>query len=120
MYCWVSSTSAKYLSAVGILKDRYGKKSAVQGAHIQKLLSIERVRDDNDGACLHKVGDIVETYFRGLETLGAGKESYSSIVVPESLRLRIMRGRDYDKWTLDEVALHEEHHRRDLEKKNQE
>ena len=39
-----SLTAANYNSAVDILKERYGKKSAVQHAHMQQLMKTEHVK----------------------------------------------------------------------------
>ena len=50
-----SLTSANYESAVDILKERYGKKSAVQHAHMQKLMKIDHVRDEKDVVSLRRL-----------------------------------------------------------------
>ena len=107
-----SLTSANYNSAVDILKDRYGKKSAIQRAHMQKLMKIDRVRDERDVVSLRHLCDSVETHYRGLEALGVDKDTYSSIVVPvildrlpEAVRLIVTRGKDFHEWTLEDLLL---------------
>jgi hypothetical protein len=120
-----SLTSGNYQAAVNILKERYGKKSAIQRAHMQGLLKTERVRDERDIASLRRMCDGVETHYRGLEALGIEQATYSAIVVPaildqlpESVRLTITRGTDFHEWNMEdlltplkhEVELREEHH----------
>ena len=61
-----SLTAANYNSAVDILKERYGKKSAVQRAHMQQLMKTERVKDERDLPSLRCLCDRVETHYRGL------------------------------------------------------
>ena len=50
-----SLTAANYKSAVEILKERYGKKSAVQRAHMQQLMKTERVKDERNLASLRRL-----------------------------------------------------------------
>ena len=119
-----SLSSAHYESAVDILKERYGKKSAVQRAHMQKLMKIDHVGDERDVVSLRRLCDRVETRYRGFEVLGVDKDTYSSIVVPvildrlpESVRLIVTRGKNFHEWTIEDllvplknkVALREEH-----------
>ena len=126
-----SLTAANYKSAVEILKERYGKKSAVQRAHMQQLMKTERVKDERDLASLRRLCDRVETHYRGLEALGIEQNTYSSIVVPhildclpKSVCLIITRERDFHEWTVEdllkplkrEIELREEH--RESENKN--
>jgi hypothetical protein len=119
-----SLTAANYKSAVDILKERYGKKSAVQRAHMQQLMKAERVKDEKDLVSLRRLCDRVETHYRGLEAVGIEKNTYSSIVVPhildclpESVRLIITREKDFHEWDVEnllqplkrEIELREEH-----------
>ena len=49
-----SLTSGNYQTSVNILKEGYGKKSAIQRAHMQGLLKTERVQDERDTASLRQ------------------------------------------------------------------
>lgn len=108
-----SLTTANYKAAVEALRERYGKPSAVQRAHVQRLMSMDRVRDENDVRSLRRLCDGVETHFRGLEALGVDKETYSSVVVPyilnllpDSIRLLITRGQKSHEWNVDDFVKH--------------
>ena len=103
-------TSANYKSAKELLKQRYGRSNVIQKTHIKELLKIAPVFSDRDPSRLRALYDAVETHHRGLQALGVPQESYSSIVIPaiidkipESVRLSIARGRQYDEWKMDEM-----------------
>ena len=130
-----SLTAANYNSAVDILKERYGKKSAVQRAHMQQLMKTERVKDERDLPSLRRLCDRVETHYRGLEALGIEKNTYSSIVVPhildclpKSVCLIITREKEFHEWTVEdllkplkrEIELREEHIRKSESKNSRE
>ena len=117
-------TSANYQEAVDLLKRRYGRRDAIQKAHIDDLLSIHPVSNENDVWNLRKFHDESETHFRGLEALGVNNQTYSTIVVPSLLgklptpfRLSITRGQEFKTWSMEEllermraeIELREEH-----------
>ncbi|CAB4003059.1 TNF receptor-associated factor 3 [Paramuricea clavata] len=78
-------TSANYNEAIDLLKRRYGKKNAIQKAHIQELMNMKPVCNDRDTEKLRKLYDTCETNYRGLKALGEDDTAYSTIVVPEIL-----------------------------------
>ena len=103
-------TSASYNEAIDLLKRRYGKKNAIQKAHIQELMNIKPVSNDRDTEKLRKLYDTCETNYRGLKALGVNETAYSTIVVPEILeklpetfRLTITRDKDFLEWSMTEV-----------------
>ena len=103
-------TSANYNEAIDLLKRRYGKKNAIQKAHIQELMNIKPVSNDRDTEKLRKLYDTCETNYRGLKALGVNETAYSTIVVPEILeklpetfRLTITRDKDFSEWSMTEV-----------------
>ena len=132
-------TSANYESAVELLNKRYGKKTAIQQAHVNELLNTQPVFHERDAPRLRSLYDFLETKYRALQALGVDENTYSAIVVPSilkklphSLRLTIMRGKEHQKWNLiallealgDEVELREEYndstrhsHARDFQKR---
>ena len=74
----------------------------VQGAHVNDMMNIKPVYNENDTTRLRKFFDVVETNYRGLEALGVKEETYCEIVlpnlltkIPDSLKLTITMGRDY-------------------------
>ena len=69
-----SLTAANYNSAVDISKECYGKKSAIQRAHMQQLMKTERAIDEGELLSLRRLCDRVETHYRGLEVLGIEKK----------------------------------------------
>jgi hypothetical protein len=120
-------TATNYKEALELIKTRYGKKTAIQRAHIQALMNIKPVYNERDVRRLRELYHACETNCRGLKTLGVDESSYATIVVPEildklpeSLRLTITRGAsgsDFLNWTmkdilkalLDEIELREAH-----------
>ncbi|CAB4015032.1 Hypothetical predicted protein, partial [Paramuricea clavata] len=92
-------TATNYKEALELLKTRYGKKTAIQRAHIQALMNIKPVCNERDVRRLRELYHACETNCRSLKTLGVDESSYATIVVPEildklpeSLRLTITRG----------------------------
>ena len=117
-------TSANYESAVELLNKCYGKKTAIQRAHVNELLNTQPVFNERDAPRLRSLYDFLETKYRALQALGVDESTYSAIVVPSileklphSLRLTITRGKEHQKWNLidllealgDEVELREEY-----------
>lgn len=103
-------TGVNYKEAVDLLKKRFGKKNAIQKAHIQELMNIKPVFNDRDIQRLRKLYDTCETNYRGLKALGVEESAYSTIVVPEileklpeSFSLTITRGVDFLEWSMQEV-----------------
>lgn len=108
-----SLTDANYSAAVELLERRFGKKTAIQRAHINKMLNVMPVVDAKDIGRLRSLFDTVESHYRGLRALGVDESSYAAIVVPvilqklpENIRLTITRGNDYLEWTVEEMLEH--------------
>ena len=74
-------TAANYEEAVGLLKDRYGKKSKLISAHVSKLLSLEEISGVNPKA-LRKQFDVMESQVRSLSALGVASMMYGCILLP--------------------------------------
>ena len=119
-----SLTTANYQSAVEVLKARFGKKTAIQRAHMNELLGALPVYHERHTVKLRTLCDTIETHYRGLVALGVDESAYSSIVVPtlleklpEAVRLTLTRGEAFREWTVknlldrlrQEVDLREEH-----------
>ena len=103
-------TSANYEAATEILKRRFGKKTAIERTHINDLLKAGPVQNDKNTSGLRKLYDTVEVHHRGLQALGVNANTYEGIVVPsilsklpETVRLQITRGKNYEQWTMEEM-----------------
>ena len=78
-------TSANYKAATDLLKRRYGKKNAIQRAHINELLNLEPIYSERDTHRLRQMYDFAETKHRALGALGVEQDTYAAIVVPSLL-----------------------------------
>ena len=117
-------TNANYDVAINLLKNRFGKATAIERAHVNELLNVSPVAQDKDTSGLRKLYDTVEIHHRGLEALKVDANTYEGIVVPavisklpEGVRLQITRGKNHTEWKmqdlltelLNELELREEH-----------
>ena len=103
-------SAANYEVAVTLLKKRFGKRNLIQSAHIEELMKVVPVYNKRDTPRLRSLYDGVETHYRGLTAIGVEKATYSSIVVPsildklpETVRLTMTRGEDYQQWDMQEL-----------------
>lgn len=103
-------TSANYGSAVELLKNRYGKKTAIQRAHVNELLNVQPVYNERDAQRFRSLYDFLETKHRALQALEVDESTYSAIVVPSvleklphALRLTITRGKEHQLWNLSDL-----------------
>ena len=55
-------TAANYEAALDTLKRRFGKKTAIERAHVNELLKVPPVYNGNDTVGLRKLHDIVEVH----------------------------------------------------------
>ena len=92
-----------------ILRNRFGNTQTIITAHMNALLKLENVPND-DLFGLRKFYDEVETNVRSLSNLGVKTESYSALLVslvmeklPQELRLLISRTIKTDLWDLNDV-----------------
>ena len=103
-------TSANYESAVELLKNRYGKKTAIQPAHVSELLNVQPVYNERDAQRLRSLYDFLETKHRALQALEVDESTYSAIMVPSVLEklphalwLTITRGKEHQLWNLSDL-----------------
>ncbi|KAK3737969.1 hypothetical protein QZH41_009200 [Actinostola sp. cb2023] len=59
-----------YVGAIELLERRYGKKTAIQQAHVNEILDALQVYNEKDTPRLRKLHDHVETHYRGLKAMG--------------------------------------------------
>ena len=93
--------SENYMTAYNLLCERYGKKSLIIRAHIQKLLNLQYVKEGNIDSLTDFINH-VEMNVRSLDSLGISGESYSCFLVqivlqrlPEQMNTEFAR---YDKF----------------------
>ncbi|XP_071150303.1 uncharacterized protein [Mytilus edulis] len=77
-------TNANYADAIILLKERFGQTHKITQAYIQALLEIPSPR--NHLTSLRQFYDQMETYVRGLESLGQSQDSYGTLLVPIILK----------------------------------
>ena len=103
-------TAANYEEALDLLKQRYGKRTVIQRAHVNGMLNITPIHNEKDAGRLRAMYDNLETHYRGLNAMGVEENTYSSIVVPaileklpQALRLTLTRGTKYLEWSMKEL-----------------
>ena len=89
-----------YEFAIQILKERFGRSDLVISSHVQKLLSLEPVRNSNNIKALRKLFDECEIQIRSLESLNVTTGTYGNLLtpiilqkIPEDLNLEFNRSR---------------------------
>ena len=104
-------TSANYKITVELLKKRFARPAVIQHAHINQLIGLSPVFNEDTFSRLRNFRDQVEAHFRGLESMSVDKITYSAIVVPvlmeklpKQVQLNMVRdvGKTMLEWTLDE------------------
>ncbi|GBM31429.1 hypothetical protein AVEN_39230-1 [Araneus ventricosus] len=75
-----------YDSSIEILKDRFGRQDTVISSHMNKLLSIEPIRNISNVKALRKLFDECEIQIRSLEALNVTSGSYGNLFCPIILR----------------------------------
>ena len=107
-----SLTSANYNAATELLEKRYGNATTIKRAHINELLNLSPVNNENDTERLRTLLDLTETHYRGSVAPGIAQETYSCVVVPkilekipESVRLNMTRstGDAYQEWNMQQM-----------------
>jgi len=105
-------TKDNYNAAIEILGDRFGQRHVVISAHMDALMKIPVVTDNDDIKKLRRVYDQVESHIRSLEALEVNSESYGCLLVPVVLNhlpdeMRLILSRKFEPkdgvWELDKV-----------------
>ncbi|XP_071161119.1 uncharacterized protein [Mytilus edulis] len=73
-------TNCNYETAVNLLRDRFGQPSKLIHAYMKALMNLPA--PTNDAFSLRSYGDRLESYVRGLGSLGQTPEMYGSLLVP--------------------------------------
>jgi hypothetical protein len=101
-------THSNYTQAVALLRERFGQEHQIITAYMQCLLDLPRPYSDINS--LRNFQEKMESYIRGLQSLGQGQDSYGNLLVPvvlEKLPAEIKRNMTRDhgnsNWQLLEL-----------------
>ncbi|XP_052242090.1 uncharacterized protein LOC127852239 [Dreissena polymorpha] len=101
-------TNANYTRAVELLRERYGQHCKIVHATMQALLKLSS--PTSTVASLRGLYDRMETYIRGLESLGQHQDMYGSLLVPVVLeklpmdkRKNLARVNENNDWFLQDL-----------------
>jgi len=101
-------TNANYTRAVVFLRERYGQHCKIVHATMQALLKLPVL--SSSVASLQAFCDRMESYIRGLESLGQHQDMYGSLLVPVVLeklpvdtRRNLVRVNENNDWQLHDL-----------------
>ena len=77
-----SITAANYSAAVKCLTERFGDTRVIVNHHMDSLVNLQPVRNENDVKGVRFLFDKVQSHVRALEALDVPKETYSQLLVP--------------------------------------
>ena len=98
-------TGTNYGQAVSILHERFGQQYKIVNAYMQNLINLPT--PTHGIRSLKSFRDLLESYIRGLESMGHYPDSYSSLLIPHilnklpsSVRHNITRDHGNDDWEI--------------------
>ena len=101
-------TNANFMRAVDFLRERYGQQSKIIHATMQALLTLQP--PNSTVSSLRFFYDRMETYIRGLESLGQNQDMYGSLLVPvvidklpANIRKNLARVNENNDWMLQDL-----------------
>ena len=110
----LQATDVNYLHAIDILKERFGKKSLVISSHMEALMKVTTLTDDDNTRKIRRVYDKIECHIRSLQALGLDSANYGCVLgpvilshLPDELRLSVTRKFDAtaDVWELNDILV---------------
>lgn len=75
-------TESNYDSSIELLSERFGRNDLIISSHVNKLLSIDSVKNSSNIKGLRKLYDEVETHIRSLQSLNVTAGSYGNLLCP--------------------------------------
>ncbi|XP_071039911.1 uncharacterized protein [Parasteatoda tepidariorum] len=81
-----SLTESNYDSSIKLLTERFGRQDLIISSHMNKLLSINSVRNSYDIKALRKFYDECEIHIRSLQSMNVTKGSYGNLLCPVILQ----------------------------------
>ena len=104
----LSLTNTNYDNAKAILQERFGQPFKVQSAYMKALWTIPK--PTGDLSSLRSFSDSLESYIRGLQSLGKNEDSYGDLLVhmvldklPWNIRQSMAREHKSDTWNLKDL-----------------
>ena len=98
-----------YESAIGLLKDRFGRPQQIISAHMEELIKVSPCVGDKPSS-LRYVYDKINVNIRGLSAMGITATQYGSLLIPiimtkliPELCLRIARESRNEVWVIGEL-----------------
>ena len=101
-------THTNYIQAVELLKERFGQEHQIVYAYMQGLLELPR--PTSTIVSLRTFQEKMESYIRGLQSLGQGQESFGNLLVsvilgklPADVKHNMTRDYGNNKWQLQDL-----------------
>ena len=98
-------TDSNYDNAIALLQERYGQPHKIIGAYMRALWELSTPNESI--LSLRSILDTLESYIRGLQSLGKDETTYGELLVPmvldklpASTRKQIAREHGNNEWTL--------------------
>jgi len=102
-------STENYKEALGLLKERFGNPQVLISAHLDALIKIRKIKNDDDFEGMRKLYHEVETCVRNLRSLEVETKTYGCLLIlllkdklPEQILMEISRGMAGNIWTLEE------------------
>ena len=106
----LAPTSQNYTQALELLEKRFGNPQLIISSHINTLVKLPAVREQDGVHGLRTFYDQINSHIRSLSTLGVASEHYgpmlSSIILeklPPEIKLLITRNMNQDMWDLTQM-----------------
>ena len=106
----LAPTSQNYTQALDLLQKRFGNPQIIISSHINTLVKLPAIREQDGVNGLRTFYDKINTHIRSLSTLGVASEHYgpmlSSIILeklPPEIKLLITRNMKEDIWDLTQM-----------------
>ena len=102
-------TGSNYTEAINILKERYGQDHKIIAAYMKALWELPKPKQDMNS--LREFHDKMQSYIRGLKSLGKTEDSYGDLLVPiifeklpTNIKTQISRDHGDCAWTLPQLT----------------
>ena len=108
----LSLTERNYQTALEILEERFGDKQYLISAHMNKLLTLEKIKHENDLLAMRNLCDLLKAQVRSLNNLGINAKDYGPLLIPviitkipKQINVIICRKFEEDKraWDINEI-----------------
>lgn len=104
----LTPSNENYAVLVDLLRERFGRKPKIIAAYMRALYTLQK--PEGHLKSLRSFYDLLESYVRGLESLGKPPDTYGDLLVcilldklPGEVRKNVARQHDQDEFTLDQL-----------------